>query len=861
MKNFITLLFFGILASNAIAWENHLTHPTITEKAVERSVLAGDYFQTQLDLNSGLNTNLILTAQYQDDLVRRAGQARPPELWEATQRSIKNWLKEGSKFEDVPNPRARHHFHDPLRDTGLNNSDANPDLINALWIGSVALYWDYWGFDATGGSALKRAVGCADDWGVNWESEPEYLTTKYNWPTARNLFYSALTSGQKIDREKYLGSVFVVLGHICHLLEDMGVPAHTRNDFVWGHLVAGFYKDVTGVQNPWQLGGHPFEAWMEVQISKNDNNIPGAYLARLMDTPPALSKYKDYWDRGLCELDGVTQWQGDSPGWPSTGFGNPPPEKSWGLAECSNYQFLSFSTKFKSSGLQSFPHPAKNHTRVDWYPTGPDGERQYYRLGYDVPHLARVTYTTFYAYLIPIYTVETSTTEEERVFEDYAKRTISRTVDYTTGLINYFFRGKLSVSASCSNAECNPIEIYITNQSVNTNANQTLKGGSFGLYWDENVGNRTQVSGLTVYDSNNPDNPNLWGATKTLAKGSSIRATFNKPSSNVSKYTLVYSGSISANPNDPDTNDVNAIAVCMFNPPGPPRPSIDLIDPAIYGCPGSVLLIEGSGFSKTPSNNIVLFEDANSVRSDVYGIVQAADVNGQWLKVELPYFYAEDVDYYWSNATVTVDGNMSAPYAYKLSNYVWLTICLWDDGTSIDDDFQLWVNGYYWDTFYAPTPEDPVIVEYGFWYEDEYCYVDTYLIDSYSESGGTLGVAMWDYVNRVIAYRWNSSSQSQEFLYDQEYWWSYLDYFGIDVLDIPGDGVLLDVYAFPTYTGDLGSSGMAAITIPEKGINIGKGEQLKRFVPADISQRALKANIPRKRGARGTAPNRIGTKK
>jgi hypothetical protein len=49
MKNSITLLLFGILASKAIAWENHLTHPKITEKAVERSVLAGDYLKTQLE--------------------------------------------------------------------------------------------------------------------------------------------------------------------------------------------------------------------------------------------------------------------------------------------------------------------------------------------------------------------------------------------------------------------------------------------------------------------------------------------------------------------------------------------------------------------------------------------------------------------------------------------------------------------------------------------------------------------------------------------------------------------------------------------------------------------------------------------
>jgi hypothetical protein len=42
-------LFFEIFVSKAEAWENELTHPSITQKAAERSVLAGDYLKTQLE--------------------------------------------------------------------------------------------------------------------------------------------------------------------------------------------------------------------------------------------------------------------------------------------------------------------------------------------------------------------------------------------------------------------------------------------------------------------------------------------------------------------------------------------------------------------------------------------------------------------------------------------------------------------------------------------------------------------------------------------------------------------------------------------------------------------------------------------
>lgn len=37
---FFVLLIFGISTSKAIAWENRLTHPAMTKKAVERSISA-----------------------------------------------------------------------------------------------------------------------------------------------------------------------------------------------------------------------------------------------------------------------------------------------------------------------------------------------------------------------------------------------------------------------------------------------------------------------------------------------------------------------------------------------------------------------------------------------------------------------------------------------------------------------------------------------------------------------------------------------------------------------------------------------------------------------------------------------------
>jgi hypothetical protein len=100
-------------------------------------------------------------------------------------------------------------------------------------------------------------------------------------------------------------------------------------------------------------------------------------------------------------------------------------------------------------------------------------------------------------YSIPV-TIEKDTVEDSNVCEDYAKRTIPRTIDYTTGLINYFFRGRLSAEPNCASGDCSQIEIQITNNSINSTVPQTLKGGTFELYWDDEEGTRTKVTNFTV---------------------------------------------------------------------------------------------------------------------------------------------------------------------------------------------------------------------------------------------------------------------------------------------------------------------------------------------------------------------------
>ena len=72
-----------------------------------------------------------------------------------------------------------------------------------------------------------------------------------------------------------------------HLLEDMGVPAHVRNDFLYGHFRSYVFDR-----------GNPFESWVEKQVMVNGNLIPDMYLSS-SPQPRVFSKLSDYWDRDL----------------------------------------------------------------------------------------------------------------------------------------------------------------------------------------------------------------------------------------------------------------------------------------------------------------------------------------------------------------------------------------------------------------------------------------------------------------------------------------------------------------------------------------------------------------------------------
>lgn len=162
------------------------THEALNERATNVSIV-NSYMINQLGFSEGLKTTF-------------------NNKWAI------RWIMDGGKKEDEPfYTRSFNHFHNPL------------------------LSWDQAGYGGTFKSALL--------WAQDQGSFGSLFGGNYSWKAVRDYYYLGLTSLTKTDREKNLAETFRGLGQLMHLVTDMSVPAHSRND---GHLFYNYEKWVLG---------------------------------------------------------------------------------------------------------------------------------------------------------------------------------------------------------------------------------------------------------------------------------------------------------------------------------------------------------------------------------------------------------------------------------------------------------------------------------------------------------------------------------------------------------------------------------------------------------------------------------------
>ncbi|MBI5561460.1 MAG: hypothetical protein HY894_01205 [Deltaproteobacteria bacterium] len=314
---------------------------------------------------------------------------------------IVQWIKEGGSAEDEPHySRSFNHYLDPISNSGY------------MGIFNSASQW-----------AQSQGFGASA------------LGGRYAWPDVRGYYYLGLTGATSGERDANLADTFRGLGQLTHLVSDMSVPAHTRND---GHIL------------------YNYEDWVKAN-------------------PDAIFGKPDYYTgamNGISSLFDTGQYNGTNPDvTTSTGVG---------LAEFTNANFFSEDTIY--AGYQ-YPGAAG---AVLW--TDASNNRNYLMNagpGLTVEHLAASSFLYFYRLrYFPNEKAYLPVGLDDKVYLDYASLLLPRAVGYSTNLLNYFFRGKIGMDK----AKDSPGGYVIMN-----NSGEPLYG-TFGLYYDDTDGNRHLVT-------------------------------------------------------------------------------------------------------------------------------------------------------------------------------------------------------------------------------------------------------------------------------------------------------------------------------------------------------------------------------
>ncbi len=480
------------------------THQRLSNAAALASVLVQNSPATHTNIlkDFGLKEYTDFTQQFPDSQDGETVYLDPEKqvLFKAVSfGNIQYLIQAGAALEDEF-PRSLFHFYDPI-----------PGHLGPLNINGVPTPYT------------------APDWAVE-DSLLPLLGQSYSLKDARESLYKALTSTDQGDRNQAFGDLFLSIGHAIHLVQDSAQPQHVRNDM---HCDADICKEG--------------ESILKATFGSD---------AKLYN--PSL--YESY----IYENANVTDYSGLLP------VELPTARSYWksldnkGLAQFTNENFISAGTNFHL-GTDGSILSDVNYTLPS--PTNLSGtepiDQVYAKLNRPVPaqiaqfcgQLQSSCDISFVSTdVIDSYSVTSETNSRassysifDQDLEEYGaqklftlnalnfrmdwKYLLPRAISYSSGLINYFFRGRLDIQPDPDN----PGGYLVTNKS-----RYPMSDGTLELFYDATDGNRYSVSGAS------------WSnVTMAPAGGNTIgqypiqfNAPINPIPANSGQYMLVFKGKI-----------------------------------------------------------------------------------------------------------------------------------------------------------------------------------------------------------------------------------------------------------------------------------------------------------------------------
>ncbi len=380
------------------------THRAINESLASEGFLDG-YLKEQMGLQEGIKTKY-------------------------NERQLFKLVGDGGAKEDS-GTRCFNHFHNPLTNKGLA-------------IGQSTLLW------------------------ATLPLEQQKLAPLSSWDDVRYYYYRALTDADISDRNNWFALMFQGLGQLMHLVEDMSVPAHTRDD-----------------SHPPPFWNEGYEVWARESI--NDMSNVSTYLGY-----DGIFSYTPY-DNSLFlipQLFDTDQYKGGNPEITTT-------SSSIGLAEYTNANFFSDDT----INASNFPHPQIDSNNRHIKPhEGPSGtyKREYFVKncsgGYCEPNATK----SYQGYLLSAVDLNDYWRQknpnaakpkpvipilDENVYADYAQLLIRRAVGYSGEVLKYFFRADMNMRAASQGYSGYVIE---------NNTREAMEG-EFHLYYDNTSDERVEI--------------------------------------------------------------------------------------------------------------------------------------------------------------------------------------------------------------------------------------------------------------------------------------------------------------------------------------------------------------------------------
>jgi len=306
-----------------------------------------------------------------------------------TYQTVSQWFRLGGVREDspwyYPNTRSRHHYHDPLSDQG---------------------------FSGLGGTGLLSGESS-----IMWSQSPVGAQTPgghYSWHDVRGYYYAALTAVDQETKERQFAETFRGLGHLMHLVQDLSVPEHARDD---GHYLPAY------------------EAWV-AGVKKGVPNVDIFAISPVFFVSSAIGNPNPLAPVPVANLFDTNQYALPNPD-PSITL-----QPGIGLSEYTNANFLSPDTMFTAK----FPYPSADECIV----TVDSRNRKQYLAsrgaGQNVDYLAVVSRLYYYrTRYFPQDKVYLPVGLDPFCYEEYASYLIPRAIGYSASLLKYFFRGELGV--------------------------------------------------------------------------------------------------------------------------------------------------------------------------------------------------------------------------------------------------------------------------------------------------------------------------------------------------------------------------------------------------------------------------------